>query len=220
MLFMTGDGHRNPPFVWTSRGLWGRFFRDVVQMNKVCCHVELFANQVTRDAVPDNLVQVFDNGKVFGWEPEIYQKIHTILENSPALFLDDRLNYAQHRPQIQAMVSNVSEVGDAGLLVDHSFTAVHIYSNLQVGTIEGRDDLVASNISALKILLRQYYRDAMSLRTDINNMIGANIQAKIDDYPDHLHLITCGDAHITVNPLYAFITPPAGCFGVVDENQG
>jgi hypothetical protein len=89
-----------------------------------------------------------------------------------------------------------------------------------VGTIEGRDDLVASNISALKILLRQYYRDAMSLRTDINNMIGANIQAKIDDYPDHLHLITCGDAHITVNPLYAFITPPAGCFGVVDENQG
>jgi hypothetical protein len=62
---------------------------------------------------------------------------------------------------------------------------------------------------------------AMQLRTEIHAIVGATIQANIDRYADHVHLITCGDAHITCeDPLFLHIKPPIGTFGVVDENRG
>lgn len=219
MLFMTGDGHREPPFQWTTRGLWGRFFTEVVQMNKVCCHVELFSDGVTINSVPNNLAQVYRNGKVFGWEPDIYRVILSILDDVLTMVGDDQFSFARNKAGIKDILGRMNEVGNAGLLAQHAVMGASLYANFQLGTANDDDALLDQTITAFKAFLMQYQRDAMRLRTGINDLIGANIQAKIDQYPDHIHLITCGDAHITTNPLYNFIAPPPGFFGVADQNQ-
>jgi hypothetical protein len=47
--------------------------------------------------------------------------------------------------------------------------------------------------------------------------MGANIQENINKLSGDIHLITCGNVHIIDNPLYNYIEPPIGTFGVVDE---
>jgi hypothetical protein len=180
MLFMTGDGHREPPFGWTTKGVWPEFFRELARMNNICCHVEKYSNAVTQDDVPISLRSVYNNGKVFGWEPDFYKELLPLSTEASELEV-----FYLKGTELKVDPVPMSKLGDYGK-----------YLGKFAGT------------------------RAMELRTEIHDVVGATIQKNIDRYSDHLHLITCGDAHLTCkDPLYLHVKPPLGTFGVVDESQ-
>lgn len=227
MLFMTGDGHRNPPFECTNRGVWAGFFDQVVAHNKVCCHVEVYADAVTAEAVPRHLQPVFTNRKVFGWEPECFKDIEIILECVNALrplahddqevmpiswirTLVDHLDAFRRSPDAGSHLQN--EKINARHYLDKALKNVQVRNAVNV--------VASSRMGGFAVLLGICNTTAMQLRTVLNDAMGRNIQAVVDRYPDHMHLITCGDAHVTTNPLYAYIEPPLGVFGIADEDHG
>ena len=64
--------------------------------------------------------------------------------------------------------------------------------------------------------LKTYYDAIMELRTSAHEFIAAPIRGVINDYPQCIHIITCGNAHITVdNPLYQYLHI-GDAIGVVD----
>ena len=63
-----------------------------------------------------------------------------------------------------------------------------------------------------------YHNKGMELRTTVNPHIGMNIERIINQHPDCTHIITCGDAHITQNPLYNYVPLPRRALGVVDAS--
>ena len=97
--------------------------------------------------------------------------------------------------------------------------------NHHAGLFSNSDELAALVVDCVRDLrgffdfLKHYQEAAMELRTGIHPVIGAGIQRKIEKYDDHVHLISVGDAHVKVNPLYRYIQPPVGTFGVADENS-
>jgi len=227
-VFMTGDGHRNPPFEWTNRGVWTGFFDGIVADNKLCCHVEEYADAVSADAVPRHLQQVFMNRKVFGWEPECFKAVEQILKsvNSLLPFAMDK-GETMAMSDIEALVKHLDAFRnspDAGrhlvdeLTMARQFLLLKAVKNVQVKS--GAPVVAAARMLGFDALLQQCKDISMQLRTVMNDAIGRNIKAVIDRYPDHMHLITCGDAHVTTNPLYGYIEPPIGTFGIADEDHG
>lgn len=215
MLFMTGDGHRHPPFEWTARPPWADFFAELVRDNSICCHVEKYADAVVLEDVPDNLRGVFQNHKVFGWEPEFYKTIQA----SQQLGLDfwPKLDEKPAHPksEVVALTKAMIQVGMMGYARDESDRAMRIYELVQsLG-----DPVPTGKLTGLGDLIRDFQRATMRLRTEINKEIGDNIQKTVNTYPGDMHLITCGDAHIITNPLYKFIHPPVGTFGVADQSK-
>ncbi|NYF22068.1 hypothetical protein HDC36_003544 [Xanthomonas sp. JAI131] len=228
VVFMTGDGHRNPPFEWTNRGVWTGFFDGIMADNKLCCHVEVYADAVAADSVPRHLRPVFMNRKVFGWEPECFKAVEGILISVNAL-----LPFAMDSKEVMAMSDIEALVGhidafrnspDAGRhLVDEQTMArqfLSLKASRQVQLANGKRVVATAGMLGFDKLLLQCNRISMQLRTVMNDVMGRNIQAVIDRHPDHMHLITCGDAHVTTNPLYGYIEPPIGTFGIADEDHG
>lgn len=217
MVFMTGDGHRHPPFRWTERGIWPGIFGEVVHDNKLCCHVETYADAVRVDSVPAGLAPVFHNGKVFGWEPEVFKVIEKILEAIPSVMFGFRDKEPQALSDVHYLTKEMWVVHGHGYLRAEGLRAMQFWDRVR----RTRGDMVgADSLPGFAAFLNDYSRSAMALRTGANDVMGAIIQRKIDQYPDHMHLITCGDAHITENPLYRYIRPPVGCFGIADRNKG
>ena len=216
MIFMTGDGHRSPPFAWTSRGPWPHFFAALVNDDKICCHVELYSDAVNATSVPHNLTQVFANNKVFGWEPEVYKTIQPILEDLMRLRPKAHLGDSLDKADLRQLTSAMFRVHNMGYLMPEGLFAMKFWDKARASP---KDPVPPSALPGLPEFLDHYDRTAMQLRTGINNVIGRNIQSKINQFPDHIHLITCGDAHIIHNPLYNFIDPPAGIFGIADQNS-
>lgn len=216
LVFMTGDGHRSPPFGWTTRGVWPGFFRDIVETNKICCHVETYSDAVTVNSVPANLAAVFRNGKVFGWEPDVYKTIQNVLEDIMDMLPELHMGQAQSKSSIRNITSAMWRVHDMGYLRVEGAQAMQFWDTARA---HATDPVPVVSLAGFLNFLTNYNRTAMQLRTGINNVIGANIQKKINQYPDHMHLITCGDAHIIHNPLQRYITPATGTFGVVDQNS-
>ena len=220
-VFMTGDGHRTPPFAWTRLGEWAKFFEAFVSKKLLCCHVELYADQVEATSVPAHLEPVFRNGKVFGWEPEIYKTIQPIIETNLTMIAAASENENLNLARIIELTTKMITVSDAGYLKDIGGPASSYRILADKLRREASTQEVPSNkFSGIAKFLQDYNNAAMELRTGINNEIGKNIQLKLDRYHDHLHLITCGNAHIKYNPLYKFVEPPAGTFGIADESQG
>ncbi len=81
------------------------------------------------------------------------------------------------------------------------------------------DEFPVSSLGEYLIFLKDYQKAAIRLRCIANNDIGFNIQKKIDEFPDHMHFVSCGDAHIINNPLYQYVRPPIGTFGIADEKK-
>lgn len=228
MVYMTGDGHRDPPFNWTNNGIWGTFWTDIVQQNKICCHVETYANRVTAQSVPLNLRPVQLNGKVFGWEPEFYKIVQDVMEELPILILKDCLSLND----IHYITREMFRISNLGYLGAEGNEAMEFFDRARVLARMGRmlpcptdEPILKTGLFSLQghdfnTFLRNYLTRTYWLRTAINNVIGANIQRVINLYPDHVHLITCGDAHITNNPLYNFVRPPLGTFGTADQSRG
>jgi hypothetical protein len=215
MLFMTGDGHRNPPFAWAVRDLWWGVFGDIVEMDKLCCHVELFGDQVTQNSVPARLRPVYNRGKVFGWEPDFYRLVLKVMERALQMFANQDQGWTPK--DVIWITSNIRAIGTLGYLRHRVQAAVTPHAT---ALKTSKQRLTEKDLPGFARYLLAYQNDAMGLRTAINNVIGANIQRIVDRYPDHMHLITCGDAHITTNPLYGYVNPPVGTYGIADASRG
>lgn len=216
MVFMTGDGHREPAFQWTGRGLWPEMFRDLVAENKVCCHVEKFQNEVTINHVPVALAKVFQNQKVFGWEPDVYKVIAAVLEAAIEMIMDLMQGRALRLSDIHFLTKEMYRVHNLGYLREEGRLAMTFWD---IARAQKKDPVPGSSLRGFFDFLKHYQEAAMELRTGIHPVIGAGIQRKIEKYDDHVHLISVGDAHVKVNPLYRYIQPPVGTFGVADENS-
>ena len=218
MVFMTGDGHRHPPFQWTTRGVWPNFFRDLVADNSVCCHVEVFADAVAIDSVPPLLADVFRNGKVWGWELEVWKTVDRILQD--LMTARGELNGPGTVSQglIRSLSKDMWAVRGMGYLRTEGQDAMAYWDQARVSR---HSDVPVAELPGFDNFLRDYQNTAMNMRTaaEIHAQVARSIQAKIDQYPDHMHLITCGNQHLIVNPLHRLIRPPVGCFGVADPNQ-
>lgn len=217
MVFMTGDGHRHPPFEWVNRGVWQGFFDKVVAANKMCCHVECFSDEVTAQAVPKSLEGVFLNNKVFGWEPDFYKIIMRTIKTAMALQLQVMQEEDLPMVNIQSLANDLTQIDAIGYLKSECVMAnafvVKAQRTVKLGVVK------PENMLGYEPFLKEYKNTAMALRTGINNVIGANIQRVIKMYPDHMHLITCGDAHIITDPLQQYIQPPIGTFGIADASK-
>ena len=124
MVYITGDGHRTPPFKWATDDTWADFFKQFVGMNKICCHVETFSDEVKATSVPKLFEPVFHNRKVFGFEPNVFKTIKEII-----LFnMDMRSNISFDLPQplseIRSVVRQMSAVHDMGYLRDEGKEAM------------------------------------------------------------------------------------------------
>jgi hypothetical protein len=218
MVYMSGDGHRKPPFQWSTRGVWPGFFKQFIDMNKICCHVETFSDEVQATSVPKLFEPVFHNHKVFGWEPEVFKLTIKIIP----LIWEMRSEIAQGeglaKSKIDDIAKEMGRVRNLGYLLAEGTEATR--QRDQFYAMKNIDPIPTKALPLFSHFLSEYNRAAMQLRTVANDEIGSNIQRIIKQFPDHLHMITCGDAHILENPLYLYIQPPLGCFGVADEDQG
>ncbi|WP_085707454.1 hypothetical protein [Pseudomonas sp. B35(2017)] len=228
MIFLTGDAHREPPFQWAAQGVWANFFAPLIEDNKIVCHVEQYPRAVTRDSVPPLFGPVFDHGKVFGWEHAVFPILENLMKNY--------YNRAQDFPAnitvgfVRGALGDSAKVAQMGFLktehqafVDFAKPYVEEKTGLKAifsSTPSSTTRLSATDGAKFKELYSAYVRAGMELRTGIHPYIAPAIQRLIDTYRDHIHLITCGDAHLLVNPLYQYLHPPEGCFGIVDPDQG
>ncbi len=225
MVFMTGDGHREPPFKWATFGPWADFFREIVDDNNICCHVEKYSDAVAPGCVPEAFAKVFRNGKVFGWEPEVFKVIQSIIQKIWGLRSHLLSEGSLKKSDIEGVTQQMLRVSREGYLDGEGAIAKFLGDKARNSK---SDPVPATEIPEFDDLLRIYNHNAMALRTKIHNRVGETIQRRIDEYPDHFHLITCGDAHMIITeddgvnypPLYSYVRPPTGCFGVADQMKG
>jgi hypothetical protein len=214
--YMTGDGHRKPPFEWAAQGVWAGLFKQLIERNEICCHVETFSGQVKPDSVPELFEPVLCNHKVFGFEPDVFQILKEIINNNyeirPKIESGEDVKLSIIREVFNAMWN----VGRLKYLVDEAKEAKRQVDNIKK---LGVDPVPAKALPLWSEFLSKYNNAAMELRTGVNHEFGANIQKIIQKFPNDVHMITCGDAHIKVNPLYQYIQLPIGCYGFADEHQ-
>lgn len=217
MVYMTGDGHRKPPFLWATQGIWPEYFKEFMDINKLCCHVETFSDEVLLTSVPKLFAPVFQNQKVFGFEPDVFRTIKDILNFNWEMRSSISMGEDQSKSKIHYITKEMWRVHNLGYLKPQGLEAMRQWDKFRVISF---DPIPAKGLPLFSDFLSSYNEAAMGLRTVVNDEIGANIMKKIKQFPDHVHLITCGDAHIFENPLYQYIQPPLGCFGIADEKQG
>jgi hypothetical protein len=217
MVYMTGDGHRKPPFQWATQDVWSGFFKQFIAINKICCHVETFSDEVLATSVTKLFEPVFYNLKVFGFEPDVFKILKEIILFNMDMRPKISMGQSQPLSEIRFITKEMWRVHDLGYLQNEGKEAMRQWDKIKG---MGYDPVPAKALPIFSDFLSAYNNAAMELRTVVNNEIGANIQRIITKFPDHLHMITCGDAHIYVNPLYNYIEPPVGCFGIADEHKG
>jgi hypothetical protein len=216
-VYMTGDAHRNPPLQWATKDTWPVYFDQFIGKKKVCCHVETFSDEVKPTSVSRLFEPVYNNHKVFGFEPNVF-KITKEIINSIWVMRDDILHgKPQSKSKIDSLISKMSRVHDMKLLWDEGKEAMRHWDKIRKVPI---NPVPVAQLTDFSNFLSEYNAAAMALRTELNDEMGVNIQKIINEYPDHLHMITCGDAHIIDNPLYRYIEPPPGCYGIADQNKG
>lgn len=201
-VFMTGDAHHKP-FKWAARGSLTDYFRRYIIENRICCHVENFSNKVTIYSVPEAFRRVFSNNKVFGWEPEVFRSLNMLIKYAQTPQLIDKTMMGKLMRELQF-------VSTQGYMRDEYRAARRIWR-------ENTRYILVDFYEVIKDTPNIAF--AMRLDPRIQRAIGANIQRNINRYQDHIHLISCGAEHMKVFPLYNYVQPPAGCFGIADESS-
>ena len=203
----------------------------------LCAHVEEYAEQVKDTSVPSWLAVLYDQRRIFGWELAIYRDLGPVMEKCTELMpvvgsggdlsaSDIRAIVAldKEMARVQGLLSQIGNPSAFQNVVSQSagfrkyFEGIGKKSYVLVGKPNPRQPGIEKQYVAF---LLSYHTAAMSLRiSGANRYIGNNIQQVIDQYPDCTHIITCGDAHITTDPLTQYITLPTGAEGVVDPATG
>lgn len=230
-FFLTGDGHGHPPFEWTNAcPRLQTHFKNLMNQGKLCAHVEEFQDQVTDRSIPLELCQLYDQGRVFGWELEIYRDLLPIMgayyeiapvieatDDEDVIFpligqivdLDRRMSRVRER---------LSEIGNPASLDRLGLESAR-YTKYFEGLKQRPKNRDRALEQAYARFLREYWAEADKLRTVVNPSIGAKIHKKIIEYSECTHIISCGNEHISDNPLYNYIPLSDGVEGVVDEDD-
>ncbi len=243
-FFLTGDGHRTPPFAWAVNGVSQAMtlhFRMLAAQNLLCAGVETFQDQVNLNSVPPNLAPVFGNNCVFGWEPPIMRVVGTTIDQILAMVPGTLSGHPAGEAQVQQDVVQLDQsIGlinaalgtDIPLPVDIRVTnaatdwaAIKLYLDGVYGTgsffnrFSTRSPRVGATETAHRNTLIQLQTGLMTLRDSMNPVFGARILAEINNHPGHTHLITCGWAHLqNVNPVLQNCINIGAANGIVDSN--
>ena len=228
-FFMSGDAHRTPPFAWTDAGSIIRaHFLDRLNKGRLCAHVEQLQAAVNRASIPAFLAPLIGQNRVFGWELPIFAP----LARAGALYVNMALKLADNVVD-REMLQYASQFAD-GVVTAQPFLAgvgnpVGLTGGLNLAErlCEYVVDVIANasansndTNAAFRTELRVYRDSIMELRTGAHPYMATPIQNVIDLYPTCVHIITCGDAHITDNhPLHGYIHLPNGAVGVVDGSR-
>lgn len=224
-VFLTGDGHRHPPFEWAvSCPDLKLHFQQLMGENKLCAHVEQYPDQVDDSSVPHLLQPLVVMKRVFGWELAFYRQLEEVmklcmelasrLHEGPVAVLSDVVAMDGGILRIRDLSW---EVGGPQFLKDAVGTSWNFRQQYE-GAAK-KPPTGAAPEMLYRTFLLGYYNNAMALRTGVNRYIGQNITRVLRQYSDSTHIITCGDAHITQDPLHMYIELPAGADGVIDASN-
>ena len=220
-FFLTGDGHRHPPFEWTNVCTDLRLhFQTLMAANQLCVHVETYQDAVDDNAVPVVLQPLVLQGMVFGWELEIYRYMLPLMEQSMRIATDDPINPAdvmQFDRELVRLNGSLWMIGNPPALTG-AMAAHEPFVRYYRGVANGQPRVLLTETNYQAFLIA-YHNTTMGFRTTVNPYIAQNIQRVINLHPNATHLITCGAAHITVNPLQNFIVLPGPAVGIVDGNH-
>lgn len=217
-VFLTGDGHRKPPFGWVRRQTALRaYLQEQLVEGQVCVHVEELQNDTSSESVDMDLLPAFFAGRVFGWELPIYRQLKPVMEQ--CLSTIERPDQAiQLADSMLSVSTSLAAMRDTAGLAD--LTPKILLYRAHYEALAKQSSPPSQFTSEAEAFPSEYFTAAMKMRTAVNPEIGQAIQAKIDQHPDCIHLITCGHTHIEENPLQNFIQVPPGAFGVVDKFKG
>jgi hypothetical protein len=233
-FFLTGDGHRDPPFEWTkSCPRLALHFFNLVQSGRLCAHVEQYPEDVKSTSLPTNLRYIFEVGKVFGWELRIFGLLQPSMEFVTSITAD----YQEKAREASSMDSkkavqdidkfvtlfdpanaNLAEVGNPDCLRNIKTQLSIFRSYFKCVGWPGKSLNLATEYKFYE-LLKNFGRDTMSLRTTANPFMAQNIWQNIQKYPHDTHIITCGNNHILDNPLQNYLPLPNGAVGIIDAAQ-
>ncbi len=224
---MSGDGHRHPPFAWTTVcSAVKQHVMNLIVNERLCVHVEQHPEDVTVDSVEPFLAHLFQQRRIFGWELAIYRPLQSVMEQcmtlmSGTLFAGD----SKVVNEVVALDRDILrthdllwQIGNPPTLRSAMQQSLEFRQYFQEASKKPAMRNVATE-DRFRRFLQGYINAAMQLRTDANPFIGANIQCIIERYPTSTHLITCGNAHIITNPLYRYIAIPPNASGVIDASQ-
>jgi len=235
-FFMSGDGHRHPPFGWTEAcSELIVYFQQLILADRLCLHVEEQQSSVAHGSVPERLMGLVDRNRVFGWEWAVFDALGPALEVCNQLRAND--NYQPTAQVYELAVELDKEITRAHAMLwqlgqppaltagrDISWRYRHYCQRylpprtpLDVGPRAARNMALEAQYRTMVI---NYSTAVMQMRLDGNPFIGRKIQTVIDQFPDSTHLITCGHAHINHNPLQQYVRIPAEAIGIVDAGPG
>ena len=208
----------------------------LIARQMLCAHVEEYAEQVKDTSVPTWLSVLFDQRRIFGWELTIYRDLGPIMDKCmelmavvgagrdlPASVIKDIVALDREMSRVQELLSQVGNPSTFQNVVAQSasykryFEGISRKSYYVIGQPKPRQPAIEQQYITF---LLGYHTAAMSLRISANRYIGNSIQRVINKYPNCTHIITCGNAHITTDPLAQYITLPTGVEGVVDPHTG
>jgi hypothetical protein len=230
-VFMTGDGHRTPAFAWTGTcPSVTDFFRHALAADRLYAYVEVRPSAVTATLVPGFLAALYGKRRIIGWELPLFEQLQPSMDKSlevATLEIDlKRLDVlGTVLGEFDTLISAVPEILRANrtmdiTMFDHVSEIMECLTTYQRRRAEFKVEVAKKLTDAAK----NYFNACMSLRcsASYHQAVGNTIQHSILQAPDSIHLIACGDNHLTCNgPLQQFIAlDMLNALGWVDASRG
>jgi hypothetical protein len=232
-VFMTGDGHSTPAFAWTNAcPRVTNFFAEALAANRLHAYVEVRPADVAARLVPGFLAGLHAQGRIIGWELALFEQLLPSMEmslNMMALEVDFKNLNAVGKvlTDFYQLMSNVPEILGMSKVMDvATFGYVNVILECLDKYMKDRTNFTAEVANKLTETAKKYYNACMGLRccAAYHQAVGAAIQRNMLQTGDSIHLITCGDAHLTcADPLQNFIgldIQNLNALGWIDPSQG
>ena len=223
--FISGDGHRTPPFAWAVRPAVRPYFQELMAAGNLCLHVEQHQEDVTDQSIPALFDPVFVQQQVFGWELDMFKHLLPVMNltmeimgSLPNPDLADVVTLHRHMIRMNDLAWKVGNPPwiFAALAQSDVFLA---YWKRRLDINPGnRIPAVGATEDAYLNFLNQYNNSCMALRCDANNFIAVNLMNAMARFPNATHLITVGNAHLVTNPVQQYINIGLNA-GLIDPSQ-
>lgn len=223
--FISGDGHRTPPFAWAVRPAVRPYFQELMAAGNLCLHVEQHQEDVTDQSIPALFDPVFVQQQVFGWELDMFKHllpvmnlIMEIMGSMPTPDLADVVTLHRHMIRMNDLAWKVGNPPwiFAALALSDGFLA-YWKRRLDINPLN-RIPAVGATEDGYLNFLNQYNNSCMALRCDANNFIAVNLMNAMARFPNATHLITVGNAHLVTNPVQQYINIGLNA-GLIDPSQ-
>ena len=104
-VFLTGDGHRHPPFQWICQH--SVYFIRLCEKNKLILHVEELSEKISSDSVPPMLNRLVNEKRVFSFELKEFAEIAALrskLQNLRLVSASDPKNPLKPDPYARILI--------------------------------------------------------------------------------------------------------------------